>query len=152
MNELEKLLVTPEEAVELSHDHGKTSEIHIVKAIVEEWGEKYGRDYRHRTFDFYCMLSAVFTAGRIQGKREERARAAPPAKSSNTSPAEQLKHDIMQRVQSTSNIKELELMKGLVDEVATMKARKAQREKRWAKRDQELLQMAAKSSEAPTAD
>lgn len=66
--------------------------------------------------------------------------------------AEQLKHDIMQRVQSTSNIKELELMKGLVDEVATMKARKAKRAERWAKRDQELLQMAAKSSEAPTAD
>ena len=70
----------------------------------------------------------------------------------DTSPAEQLKHDIMQRVQSTSNIKELELMKGLVDEVATMKARKAKRAERWAKRDQELLQMAAKSSEAPTAD
>ena len=43
-------------------------------------------------------------------------------------------------------------MKGLVDEVATMKARKAKRAERWAKRDQELLQMAAKSSEAPTAD
>ena len=88
MTGLEKLLVTPEEAVELSHDHGKTSEIHIVKAIVEEWGEKYGRDYRHRAFDFYYMLSAVFTAGRIQGKREERARAAQPAKSSEAPTAD----------------------------------------------------------------
>ena len=76
------------EAAEASHDHGKISEIHIVKAIVEEWGEKYGRDYRHRTFDFYCMLSAVFTAGRIQGKREERARTAHPAKSSEAPTAD----------------------------------------------------------------
>ena len=84
----EKLLITPEEAVELSHNYATTKEIYIVKAIVEEWGEKYGRDYIHRVFDFYCMLSAIFTAGRIQGKREERARAAHPAKSSEAPTAD----------------------------------------------------------------
>ena len=84
----EKLLITPEEAIELSYDHATTKEIRIVKAIVEEWGKKYGNDYSHRLFDFYRMLSAVFTSGRIQGKREERARTAHPAKSSEAPTAD----------------------------------------------------------------
>ena len=93
---------------------------------------------------------AVMNRHKASGKKEREPHT--PPKGNNTSPAEQLKHDIMQRVQSTSNIKELELIKGVVDEVITMEARKAKRAERWAKRDQELLQMAAKSSEAPTAD
>ena len=84
----EKLLITPEEAIELSYNHATTKEFYIVQAIVEEWGKKYGNNYSHRLFDFYRMLSAVFTAGRIQGKREERARAAHPAKSSEAPTAD----------------------------------------------------------------
>lgn len=66
--------------------------------------------------------------------------------SGNASTAEQLKNDILLWVRSTKDIKELELMKGLVIEVATMKARKAQRAARWAKREQELLQSTAQAA------
>ena len=66
--------------------------------------------------------------------------------SGKASQAEQLKNDILLWVRSTKDIKELELMKGLVIEVATMKARKAQRAARWAKREQELLQSTAQAA------
>ena len=66
--------------------------------------------------------------------------------SGKASQAEQLKNDILLWVRSTKDIKELELMKGLVIEVATMKARKAQRAARWAKREQELLQSTAQAT------
>lgn len=66
--------------------------------------------------------------------------------SGRASQAEQLKNDIILWVHATSDIKELELMKGLVIEVATMKARKAQRAARWAKREQELLQSTAQAA------
>lgn len=66
--------------------------------------------------------------------------------SGNANQAERLKNDILLWVLCTKDIKELELMKGLIIEVATMKARKAQREARWAKREQELLQSTAQAA------
>ena len=66
---MQNQLITPQEAVELSYNHGYLSTIYAAKAIADEWGRKY----EDRVFDFYCMLSAVYTAGYIQGKREERA-------------------------------------------------------------------------------
>lgn len=65
-------LITPQEAVELSYEYGDITTIFTAKAIVEEWGNKY----KDPVFNYYCMLSAVYTAGYIQAKREERKRTA----------------------------------------------------------------------------
>ena len=53
--------------------------------------------------------------------------------SGKASRAEKLRHEINTWITYHENVKELELMKGLVIEVATMKARKAQRAARAAK-------------------
>ena len=68
----QKRLVTPQEAVKISYTQGCASTLKEVKAISDEWGIRYSDP----TFDHYCMLAAVYTAGYIQAKREERARVA----------------------------------------------------------------------------
>lgn len=68
----EKKLITPQEAVKISYTQGCISTLEEVKAISDEWGNRCPDP----TFNHYCMLAAVYTAGYIQGKREERARAA----------------------------------------------------------------------------
>lgn len=68
----QKRLVTPQEAVKISYTHGCVSTLEEVKAISDEWGNRYSDP----TYDHYCMLAAVYTAGYIQAKREERARAS----------------------------------------------------------------------------
>ena len=65
-------LITPEEAIKIAYKHGCIPTISEVKAISDEWGIRYPDP----TFNHYCMLAAVYTAGYIQGKREERAKVA----------------------------------------------------------------------------
>ena len=65
-------LVTPEEAVNLSHNHGGINVACMCKQIAEEWGTRY----KDPEFNYYCLLAACYTAGYIQAKREERAKAS----------------------------------------------------------------------------
>lgn len=64
-------LVTAKEAVELSYKNETIGTAIAAKAIADEWREG-GAKYPDATFDFYCMLGAIYTAGYICGKREER--------------------------------------------------------------------------------
>ena len=60
----------PVEAVKLSLKLAGSKVLHYVKDIESAWSEQYGDPSYNHT----CMLAAVFTAGYLQGKREERAK------------------------------------------------------------------------------
>lgn len=68
----ESKLFDPAEAVQLVRDHGKTGALDVVKEIADAWGQQYSDPQ----LNFYAMLSAVFEAGYLQGKREERLKQA----------------------------------------------------------------------------
>ena len=67
---IDKVLISPAEVVKLSKEQGTVGTIDIVAEIEKAWGKQYDTPL----YNYYCMLSAVYTAGYIQGKREERAR------------------------------------------------------------------------------
>lgn len=62
--------ITQQEAVEISYKHGTISTASRAQEIVAQWGRRYDE----AQFDGYCMLSAVYMAGYIKGKQDERAR------------------------------------------------------------------------------
>lgn len=66
------LYFTPEEVVKLGKNQGATGTLEIVRDIEKAWGTQY----ENPLFNHECMLSAIFEAGYIQGKREERKRVA----------------------------------------------------------------------------
>lgn len=66
-----KPLVSAEEAVKISYKNGTIDTVQIAKEVADQWG---GVRYADRSFNYYCMLAAVYTAGYIHGKREERQR------------------------------------------------------------------------------
>lgn len=63
-----KRAVTQQEAVEISYKHGTIDTVKTAKKIAEQWGNRYP----DRQFNYYCMLAAVYTAGYIKGKQDER--------------------------------------------------------------------------------
>ena len=65
-------LVSPEEAIDLSFKREFIDVYSVVHDIADNWTPLYSNE----EFDCYCMLSAIYTAGYIQGKREERRRLA----------------------------------------------------------------------------
>lgn len=67
---INKVLISPAEVVKLSKEQGTVGTIDIVTEIEKAWGTQYDTPL----YNYYCMLSAVYTAGYIQGKREERTR------------------------------------------------------------------------------
>lgn len=66
----EPVLFTPKEAVQISRYQGALGTIDIVQEVEKAWGHQYDDPQ----WNYYCMLSAIFEAGYIQGKREERKR------------------------------------------------------------------------------
>lgn len=62
------------------------------------------------------------------------------------SQAEEIRNSIHIWTAYHKDLEELKLMRGLIFEVATMKARKAERAARWAKKEQEYLQKAAQAT------
>lgn len=68
----ESKLFDPAEVVELCRSYGKMGTIDVVQEIINAWGKQYDDPQ----WNYYCMLSAIFEAGYIQGKREERRKQA----------------------------------------------------------------------------
>lgn len=66
----EKRAVTQQEAVEISYKHGTIDTVETAREIAEQWGNRYP-DWQ---FNYYCMLAAVYSAGYIKGKQDERAK------------------------------------------------------------------------------
>ena len=64
-------LITQEEIVSLSR-YLTLDDIQRAVKIAKAWQHPYSD---HPDCDYYCMLSSVYVAGRIQGIREERAKA-----------------------------------------------------------------------------
>jgi len=65
-------LITPQEVLDLSHTF-TTQSIHIAKDIADFHEQKKGNScVILDDWNFYCMLSAIWEAGRINGIREER--------------------------------------------------------------------------------
>lgn len=67
--------------------------------------------------------------------------------SGRASQAEEVRHSIHVWTTYHEDLEELKLMRGLVFEVATMKARKAERAKKQAKRTAEFLQRATAAAQ-----
>lgn len=66
-------LITAEEAVRVGQAAGECESIHRVTEIYHEW-KKSPQFPDSPGYDFWCMLAAMYDAGRIQGIREERSR------------------------------------------------------------------------------
>lgn len=66
----QKPLVSAREAVQINLNYGGLDTLSAAKEVFEEWGTRYDSP----TFNHYCMLAAVYTAGYMQGKREERSK------------------------------------------------------------------------------
>lgn len=69
---LESKLYDPAEVVELCRNYGKWGAVDVALEMRDAWGTQYDDPQ----FDFVCMLGAIFEAGYIQGKREERMKQA----------------------------------------------------------------------------
>ena len=65
-----KPLISVKEAVQINFNYVGISVLATANEIAEEWGERYSNP----AFNHACMLAAVYTAGYIQGKREERSK------------------------------------------------------------------------------
>lgn len=63
-------LISPDEVISLSK-YITADEVQRAREIAEIWHHPHSK---HPDFDYYCMLSAIYAAGRIQGIRESRAR------------------------------------------------------------------------------
>ena len=66
----EKPLISAKEAVEISEHNSGITTVLAAKEIADEWNPRCS----DTVYDYYCRLAAVYTAGYIQGKREERAK------------------------------------------------------------------------------
>lgn len=69
-------LITPEEAAELTHKAGTVDDSSRGEAIYNTYIETTPPEKiaKYRSFVAFCAIGAVYTAGRIQGIREERQR------------------------------------------------------------------------------
>ena len=63
-------LITPTEALALS-EFNTAADLYRAHDIVTAWGKRHKND---STFDYMCMCAMIYTAGRVQGIREERAK------------------------------------------------------------------------------
>lgn len=66
-------LITPHEAAELSDKYGTTDDIYRADDIYKAFIELKGSESDNR-WKFLYAIAAIYTAGRIQGIREERSR------------------------------------------------------------------------------
>lgn len=65
-------LIKPQEVLDLSHTF-TTQSVHMAKDIADLFEKEEGRSYvAIDDWKFYCMISAIWEAGRINGIREER--------------------------------------------------------------------------------
>lgn len=70
-----KLLVTTQEAIQISTAYGDTTDIYAIAELEKAWkSTRFLGMQTDPTFDRFCMEAAIFTMGYIQGKREERQR------------------------------------------------------------------------------
>ena len=67
-------LIDVAEGVRISHTAGTSDDICRAREIYNSYVEAYS-DSSDRLFTHVCALSAVYLTGRIQGIREERAKA-----------------------------------------------------------------------------
>lgn len=67
-------LITPAEAVSLSLQYGTSQEALIVHDIAKEWDKRSETKLKHHIDRYYWLLATCYSAGRIQGIREERSR------------------------------------------------------------------------------
>lgn len=66
-------LITPQEAAALSDKFGTTDDIYRADDIYKEFMKLKDSESDNR-WKFLCAIAAIYTAGRIQGIREERSR------------------------------------------------------------------------------
>lgn len=66
-------LITPEEAIAL-FEYGTIAEMYTAKALFDIYRQRHGVD-ADRLWDTMRVLSFAYDTGRIQGIREERAKA-----------------------------------------------------------------------------
>ena len=65
-------LITPQEVLNLSHTF-TTQSIYLAKDIADLYEKENGMSHvKIDDWKFYCMISAIWEAGRINGIREER--------------------------------------------------------------------------------
>ena len=70
-----KELITPEEIVSITGRAGTIDSINRARDIEQAFLElNKGSDCSGNKWTYYCLLSAIYDGGRIQGIREERAR------------------------------------------------------------------------------
>lgn len=108
------LYFTPEEVVKLGKEQGATGTLDIVTAIEKAWGTQYDNP----EFNYACMLSAIFEAGYIQGKREERKRVAERkekhAERLRTDEKEQYRHSARVYLDMTDSAEALKMQSDMV--------------------------------------
>lgn len=75
---MSELLVTPQEAVKLSWNYEPFDELNVIRELFSEYVKSHAdkKDALGDEVYVFCLLQAVWHAGRIQGKREERKRRA----------------------------------------------------------------------------
>lgn len=66
-------LITPQEAAALSNKFGAADDIYRADDIYNEFMKLKSSESDNR-WKFLCAIAAIYTAGRIQGIREERSR------------------------------------------------------------------------------
>lgn len=77
-----KELITPEEIVSITGRAGTIDSVDRARDIEQAFFElNKGKACNDSKWAYYCLLSAIYDGGRIQGIREERARQREKAKS-----------------------------------------------------------------------
>lgn len=84
------------EAMKLSRKIAGLQVLCYCREFAQEWGHKYPDP----TYNYYCMLSAIFAAGYMQGKREERRRIA----ERNEKQAERIRTDAKEQYRQSAKI------------------------------------------------
>lgn len=100
------IMVTVDEVVTLCRKYGTTETADFCYQVAQEWNKRSHQP--DSLFSLMCMCSCLFDAGRVQGKREERAARrsrTPEARrwDSNETPAERERRSaaVLQRVELT---------------------------------------------------
>jgi len=70
----ENLLITPQEAVKLAEKNGTITELYLVNEIMEEYRATAKNQSTDPFFNQLQLAGVLFSAGRVQGVREERAK------------------------------------------------------------------------------